>query len=315
MARAASAPAGIPSAPNISVPSIFRCPSTRASLLPTASPASAETSACPPAFACKIACMILRYPVQRHSTPPIASLTSSSEGVCFRSSSAVAAISMPGVQMPHCAAPWRKKESCRRPNSGGRARNPSTVVISQPSAWPVATRHAVTGSPSSSTVQAPQSPASHPTLVPLSPRFSRSTFDSRSTGLTANSTACPFTVKLSRVPVLAFGVSTVAISALPHARIQSPRHQRQRGISAIGGRGPYIIDGRKRRQVFCSHRLPHPGFRRCPGEFLLERRQSLCPRRACAHRDSRLLHHSAIDFDQRCHHHNRNHQVAPRPQL
>src|SRR5512146_192121 len=215
--------------------------------------------------------MILRYPVQRHSTPPIASITSSSEGVLFRSSSAVAAISMPGVQMPHCAAPWRKNESCSRPNSGERAGNPSTVVISQPSAWPAATRHAVTGSPSSSTVHAPQSPAAHPPLVPIRHRLSRSTLEGRSTGRAMICTPRPFTVKLSRVPVLASGVSTVAISAILHARIQRSRHQCQRNVPPVGGGGAHIINRRKRLQVFCSHRPPYPRFRLCSGERLLQR--------------------------------------------
>ena len=56
-----------------------------------------------------IALIIFRYPVQRQSTPPIASMTSPSLGDEFVSSSAVAATSIPGVQAPHCAAPWRER--------------------------------------------------------------------------------------------------------------------------------------------------------------------------------------------------------------
>ena len=81
----------------------------------------------------------------------------------------------PGVQMPHWAAPWRWKDSCSslnmppgaQPLDGRRHRGPRT--------WPSGTRQAQTCSPSSSTVQAPQSPALQPILVPVRPRSSRST--------------------------------------------------------------------------------------------------------------------------------------------
>ena len=55
---------------------------------------------------------------------------------------------------------------CRRPGP-----RPSRSV--RPATWPMATRQAQTWRPSSSTVQAPQSPASQPTLVPVRPRSSR----------------------------------------------------------------------------------------------------------------------------------------------
>src|SRR5213079_1226867 len=44
--------------------------------------------------------------------------------------------------------------------------NPSTVVTSCPSAWTANNKQARTASPSSSTVQAPHTPCSHPTCVP-----------------------------------------------------------------------------------------------------------------------------------------------------
>ena len=59
---------------------------------------------------------------------------------------------------------------------------PSTVSTARPATWPIATRQAQTCRPSSSTVQAPQSPASQPTLVPVRPRSSRSAAASRVTG-------------------------------------------------------------------------------------------------------------------------------------
>ena len=73
---------------------------------------------------------------------------------------------MPGVQIPHCAAPcsWNARCSRLRPPFPA---SPSTVVTERPRTWPIGTRQEQTCSPSSSTVQAPQSPASQPTLVPV----------------------------------------------------------------------------------------------------------------------------------------------------
>jgi len=78
---------------------------------------------------------------------------------------------MPGVQMPHWAAPWARKAARSLSTSGWAA---SMVVTARPSACAVETRQAQACSPSISTVQAPQSPASQPILVPVSPRPSRS---------------------------------------------------------------------------------------------------------------------------------------------
>jgi hypothetical protein len=52
---------------------------------------------------------------------------------------------------------------------------PSIVSIERPSVCPTAVKQAHTASPSISTVQAPQSPASQPTLTPVSPHCSRRT--------------------------------------------------------------------------------------------------------------------------------------------
>ena len=74
-----------------------------------------------PAPASIIALIIFRYPVQRQSTPPIASITSLSLGDGFFSSRAVAATSIPGVHAPHCAAPCERNDCCNRPCSGDRS--------------------------------------------------------------------------------------------------------------------------------------------------------------------------------------------------
>src|SRR5260370_17674168 len=170
--------------------------------------------------------MIFRYPVHRQSTPPMASITAFSCGAEFLSSKAVAATSIPGVQAPHCAAPWVRNACCNFPPTFVSA-NPSTVVTSHPSTCPVATRHAQTGSPSNRTVQAPQSPASHPTLVPVSLSSSRSTRDSRCNGELETHTTRPFTrnamncasvsARGSRVPSISRSPRTTSTPAAPTA--------------------------------------------------------------------------------------------------
>jgi hypothetical protein len=110
------------------------------------------------------------------------------------SRSAVAATSIPGVQMPHCAAPCRRNAASSRAWPA-RAPSPSTVVTSRPATRATGVRQAQTGSPPTSTVQAPQSPASQPTLVPVRPSVSRSTSESRRVGSPSGSTtAAPFSV-------------------------------------------------------------------------------------------------------------------------
>src|SRR6202521_862571 len=212
--------AGVSSAPKISLPSTFCFPSSRTNLLPTASPAAGDMASAPsdPASftpTSRIAAMIFRYPVHRQSTPPIASMTSFSCGAGFLSTKAVAATSIPGVQAPHCAAPWVRNACCNLAPTFVSA-SPSTVVTSHPSTCPVATRHAQTGSPSNRTVQAPQSPASHPTLVPVNPSSSRSTRDSRCNGELETLTTRPFTRNaMNCASVSVLGSRVAAISRSP----------------------------------------------------------------------------------------------------
>ena len=88
---------------------------------------------------------------------------------------------MPAVQNPHCSAWCSWKLRCSGPGS-----SPSIVRTSQPSAWTASIRHERTGSPSSCTVHAPQTPCSQPTFVPVSP-WSRMKSDSRVRGSTSAS--------------------------------------------------------------------------------------------------------------------------------
>ena len=74
--------------------------------------------------------------------------------------------------------------------------NASTVVTARPSAWIANVRHARTVSPSRRTVQAPQTPCSQPTCVPVSDRSSRMKSESSRRGSTSASCSVPFTVTL-----------------------------------------------------------------------------------------------------------------------
>ena len=116
--------------------------------------------------------------MQRHSTPPSASSTCARLRRRRARQQSVAAISMPGVQMPHWAAPWARKACAQSVGEAARSA-PSTVSMVAPSACAVGTRQAQTCAPSRSTVQAPQSPASQPILVPVRPSSSRSVVGQR----------------------------------------------------------------------------------------------------------------------------------------
>jgi hypothetical protein len=100
--------------------------------------------------------------------PEIAWTTSSRVGFGLRSSSALAAMSMPGVQKPHCAAKPSMNASWR----GWKAlpwRRPAAVSTARPAQASASIRQARWGSPSISTVQAPQVPCPQPALGEVSP--------------------------------------------------------------------------------------------------------------------------------------------------
>src|SRR5260370_7662174 len=80
------------------------------------------------------------YPVQRQRLPDSAQRTSSSLGSGFSSSSALAAIIMPGVQNPHCSPCSSLKPSCSGCSSLAVAM-PSTVLISSPPPSPATLFH------------------------------------------------------------------------------------------------------------------------------------------------------------------------------
>src|SRR5690606_11432650 len=118
------------------------------------------------------------------------------------------------------AAPCSRKAACstdRRPLA-----RPSTVLTVLPATLAAGIRQAQTGAPSTRTVQAPQSPASQPILVPVSPSSSRSTLDSLRRGGTQSETGASFTLRsiaiASRLMLPAFRCQPQLLHILHAAR-------------------------------------------------------------------------------------------------
>ncbi len=192
------------------------------------------------------------------------------EGLGSRASSSAAAISMPGVQMPHWVAPPRTKASCSRAivRVGGEAFDGGDPAIRRPG--PSGTRQAQTWAPSSSTVQAPQSPASQPTLVPVRPSSSRSTRLSRVASGEVAVTLRPFS--RNAMPRLD--------GARPHAAAISRRRRAGRGGPARGRRA-----GDRHRSP--GHRRSARARRDRQGSRLLRRLQACRPCRRASRSWSR----------------------------
>ena len=93
------------------------------------------------------------------------------------------ATTKPGVQKPHCSASFSTKAACSGLIFSG-VPSPSTVVISWPSASAASIRQEFTGSPSRSTVHAPQAPRSQTCLAPVRSRWLRSASSSVTRGST-----------------------------------------------------------------------------------------------------------------------------------
>src|SRR5690606_29795628 len=98
----------------------------------------------------------------------------------------------PEVQKPHWKASSRTNASCRGCSRPG-CPTPSIVVMSRSAYCTASARHAAIRSPSTSTVQAPQAPWSHPFLVPVSPRCSRRASSRLTRGSRSRSSVVPFT--------------------------------------------------------------------------------------------------------------------------
>ena len=89
---------------------------------------------------------------------------------------------MPAVQNPHWSAWCSWNAALQRPGCEALDR-----AHSQPSAWTASVRQERTGSPSSWTVHAPQTPCSQPDLRPGEPGWSRMKSESSVRGSTSAS--------------------------------------------------------------------------------------------------------------------------------
>src|SRR5450756_2369989 len=118
------------------------------------------------------------YPVQRQRLPEIAARASASVGSGLSCRYAVMVVRKPGVQNPHCS-PWHSMKACCTglivvaPVPSANRASPSTVVISWSWAVTANMRQERIGVPSIRTVQAPQTPCSQPTWVPVRRRSCR----------------------------------------------------------------------------------------------------------------------------------------------
>src|SRR5208282_2567430 len=199
---------------------------------------------------------IFTYPVQRQRLPAMPSLISCSLGLGFLSSRALAESNMPGAQKPHCTAAVWMKACCRGWRCVGSPR-PSMVRMSLPSALIARYRQALTGSPSSSTVQAPHSPVLQPSLVPVKPILSRMASSSRSLASTDTRCSSPLTLRL-----MFFFICRSR--CLPNCILQGAAHQHRAYSAAKIGRTAHVADGgyfRRRhvggfRQYFRRDSLP-----------------------------------------------------------
>src|SRR3981081_2296462 len=149
-----------------------------------------QARARPPEAAASTALMMGSYPVQRQILPAIALTTSSREGDGLRSSKAFAAISMPGVQYPHCAAKCSMKARWSGCKFGPSLR-PSSVSTERPSTLSASVRHARWASPSITNVQAPHPPRPQPNLGVISPMRSRNIISKLTPPSTKTATSRP----------------------------------------------------------------------------------------------------------------------------
>ena len=136
--------------------------------------------------------------IARETTLPITLYLNPGPGADVSIPDTVALAQLPGVQLPHCAAPCSRNASCSAssaPRSRAASDKPSTVRTIRPSTWQIGTRQASTTWPSRITEQAPHSPSPQPSFVPVSPRSSRSTSRRRRMPGTSTSAGAPLTRK------------------------------------------------------------------------------------------------------------------------
>ena len=107
------------------------------------------------------------------------------------------AITIPGVQNPHCNPCSARNARCMGCSWPSGPASPSRVVTCRPSAWAARIVHDFTDSPSSSTVHAPQEVVSQPMLVAVSPAVSRRKCASSVRSSTSAATGAPFTISVT----------------------------------------------------------------------------------------------------------------------
>src|SRR5450631_1096566 len=101
----------------------------------------------------------------------------------------------PGVQKPHCTAPFLVKLFLRA-SPIGLVTKPSIVTSSRPSQSTANIRQEFTVSPSTRIVQAPHSPSPHAYLVPVSPIPSRSMSSALIWAATVTRRSTPFSLNV-----------------------------------------------------------------------------------------------------------------------
>src|SRR5512143_1474203 len=154
--------------------------------------------------------------------PLRAASMSPSVGCGFAFRSATAARICPDWQKPHCTTSSSAHAFCTG-RSPARLR-PSIVVMDFPTTDAAGLTHERTGSPSTSTVQAPHCAMPHPNLVPVSPSASRSAQRSGVSSGIATSWTLPLTVSFIRSPRGAKCRSTSLRTSLQSGRLFGAIH-------------------------------------------------------------------------------------------
>src|SRR5215470_5992309 len=152
-------------------------------------------------------------------------------------------MSMPAVQKPHWTAPCSMNASWSG-SSVSPSPSPSTVRTRVPSASTARWVQELTGAPSTSTVQAPQTCMSQERLAPLRPSRSRSTSKSSACAGTSRATARPLTVK-ARLHDDGVRVSLMKVSpGRPRGHGgDSAAHEHPRHLALVVGGAVEIGDG------------------------------------------------------------------------
>ena len=101
----------------------------------------------------------------------------------------------PGLQKPHCSAPW---SAIKPTNADASSCRPSSVCTLRPAARATSVEHDSTGTPSSSTVHSPQADVSHPRFTLVQP-WARTKSMSSMSAATSSATLRPFSVSFTSI--------------------------------------------------------------------------------------------------------------------